>query len=489
VYQGDIRQRDKIPALAKDRKKGRHARRVMEAYEEWYKIYPKNKFLKRFKRFIKIKPELNILRIMGLFDRPVEKGAVEALKGESAIDGITQKIQQLSEEDWQWALSNLRTANLLSKADPQKPGTLDCHPLIREHFGEKLKEENPGGWKEAHTRLYHYYKNLPGKDLPDTLPEMEPLFAAVAHGCAAGLHREALDDVYWQRISRREEVYTGKKLGAFAADLAAASHFFQKPWSQPADGLSDFWKANVLNWAGFRLRAIGRLPEAIQPFEASLKAYMINKNWKFAAINAGNLSQLLLILGRVEESVAVARQGLSYADKSRDWEQKMKRRANLANVLHQYGEIAEVEQLFREAESLQKKNQPEYKYLYSLQGFRYCDLRLEQGHVQEVLERAEHALEIILNGSKNLLDIAINNLTLGQVWLRQGLDQKNKNNAGAIQKAHEYVQWAVEGLRKAGQQQFLPPGLLIRASYYQVKQDFEKAWKDLNEAFEIAELG
>jgi tetratricopeptide (TPR) repeat protein len=30
---------------------------------------------------------------------------------------------------------------------------------------------------------------------------------------------------------------------------------------------------------------------------------------------------------------------------------------------------------------------------------------------------------------------------------------------------------------------------LIRASYYQVQQDFEKAWQDLNEAFEIAELG
>ncbi len=90
---------------------------------------------------------MNILLIMGLFDRPVEKGAVEALKGKSPIIGITQKIQELSEEDWQWALSNLRTANLLSKADPQKPGTLDCHPLIREHFGEKLREENPGGWK------------------------------------------------------------------------------------------------------------------------------------------------------------------------------------------------------------------------------------------------------------------------------------------------------------------------------------------------------
>jgi len=53
VYKGDIRQRDKIPGLTKGTKQGGHARRVMESYEEWFSG----------------KPELDILRIMGLFDR------------------------------------------------------------------------------------------------------------------------------------------------------------------------------------------------------------------------------------------------------------------------------------------------------------------------------------------------------------------------------------------------------------------------------------
>jgi hypothetical protein len=40
---------------------------------------------------------------------------------------------------------------------------------------------------------------------------------------------------------------------------------------------------------------------------------------------------------------------------------------------------------------MQKKSQPEYPYLYSVQGFRYCDLLLgkEKGTVREVRERAE----------------------------------------------------------------------------------------------------
>lgn len=59
VYQGDIRQRDRIAQLTREPNQGGHARRVMESYEDWFQG----------------KPELSILRIMGLFDRPAEEGA------------------------------------------------------------------------------------------------------------------------------------------------------------------------------------------------------------------------------------------------------------------------------------------------------------------------------------------------------------------------------------------------------------------------------
>jgi hypothetical protein len=43
---------------------------------------------------------------------------------------------------------------------------------------------------------------------------------------------------------------------------------------------------------------------------------------------------------------------------------------------------------FEKAESMQKERQPAYPRLYSLQGFRYCDLLLDQGRDAEVRERA-----------------------------------------------------------------------------------------------------
>lgn len=64
VHHGDVRQRDKIARLTDEKKQGAHARRVMESYERWFEG----------------KPELDILRMMGLFDRPAEAGALDALR-------------------------------------------------------------------------------------------------------------------------------------------------------------------------------------------------------------------------------------------------------------------------------------------------------------------------------------------------------------------------------------------------------------------------
>jgi hypothetical protein len=55
--------------------------------------------------------------------------------------------------------------------------------------------------------------------------------------------------------------------------------------------------------------------------------------------------------------------------------------------------------------------------------------------------------------------------------------------------AVDYLNRAVEGLREAGQQQYLAPGLLIRAECYRRIKQFSKARADLNESEEIAELG
>ncbi|MFC1793300.1 TIR domain-containing protein [Planctomycetota bacterium] len=479
-HKGDIKQRGEIPKLTMEEKKGGHARRVMESYEKWFAETNK--------------AELDVLNLLGLFDRPAVKEAIDVLKAEPAIPGLTDSLQDISNHDWQNTLNHLRELHLIAKKDETDPDTLDCHPLIREHFGEKLQKQNPEAWKQAHARLYEYYKDLPEKELPDTLEEMEPLFAAVMHGSLAGKHQEALVDVYWKRIDRGYEHYSTARLGAFGADLSCLSNFFERLWDKPASSLTEDVKPFVLSWSGYALRAVGRLSEAAQPMKACLKLYENKNADKDVAIAASNLSQLYLTLGDVATAQKYGEQSVTFADRSGDGFHMESKRTTHADALHQAGKNRVAEKLFIETENMQKKRRPEYLYLYlySLWGFRFCDLLLSMGKYQEVLERARITVKIA-NKLSHLLSIALDKLTIGKVLMLQAVEDNSSDPSTLLRtgfsEAEAYLNQAVDGLREAGVQDQLPHGLFARAVLFRHKEDFLKSWADLDEAREIAEYG
>jgi tetratricopeptide (TPR) repeat protein len=446
---------------------GRHPRRVIQAFE------------KRFGEG----PEVQLLRILGLFDQPVEMDAVKAVYGGSPIKGLTDKLANLTDAQWQSLLEKLRGYKLLAKKSTHRPDIIDCHPLVREHFGEKLAKGNSKAWRKAHTRLYEYYKNLPKKKYPDTLEEMQPLFAAVAHGCQAGLHQKAHDDIYWDRIHRKEQAYSVRQLGAFGSDLSALAGFFDVLWTKPVPTLNEPAKAWVLNGAGFSLRALGRLWEAVPPMEKALDIRIKQKDWKNADINAGNLSELYLTLGETKKAMDFAEKSVEYADISKKWDERMTSRTALADALAQAGRLTDAEKLFLEAESMQKDYQPQFPYLYSLQGFQFCDLLLTKGQFSDVQKRAMQTLKWAEEYRLQLLTFALDKLSLGRAYMLQAEKEKTADFSKAI----EFLNQAVNGLRNAGQQQYLPFGLLARAALYRLQGNFRSAWADLTEAKEIAE--
>jgi tetratricopeptide (TPR) repeat protein len=468
VEDGDIRKRNSIPTLIDPTLQGACARRIMESYEKW----------------LETRPELDILRIMALFDRPAEAGAIEAVMQKPAIKGLTRKLQKMSDEEWQLALRLLRDDGLLAPENPLRPDTLDCHPLIREHFADKLKVNNSAAWKEAHSRLYEYYKSI-AKEYPDTIEEMAPLYDAVAHGCQAGRYQEAFNEVYWKQISRADKHFSTRKLGAFGADLAVLSGFFDPPWSKPVAGLSESAKSFLLNTASFRLQALGRLSEAAQPMEAGLEAALHSEHWKNAAIAAGNLSELFLTMGDMSKAVEYAQEGMKLADRSGDEFMRMGTLTFLADSLHQTGRISESEAAFFEAEKIQKKWQPGFPLLYSFPGDRYCDLLLTQGKSREIQKRADQTLRWAEEYDLGLLAVALDILSLGRGYLLQAVQEKTGDFTQGTTNLNE----AVDGLRKAGMQHELPRGLLARAELYRVTKDFKKAQKDIDEAMTIATRG
>src|SRR5262249_17830386 len=143
AYNGDIRYRNEVSArLAHDERQGVHARKVMESYQTW----------------LGEGPELSVLRMLGLFDRPADEQALAALLKSPVIPGLTESLTDLHPTAWRTIVAKLRRARLLAGEDPHNPSQLDGHPLVREFFGEQLRSQRTEAWKECNRRLYHYYR-------------------------------------------------------------------------------------------------------------------------------------------------------------------------------------------------------------------------------------------------------------------------------------------------------------------------------------------
>ncbi|MEA2692749.1 MAG: hypothetical protein QOJ16_2136 [Acidobacteriota bacterium] len=500
AYGGDVRRRREVDLGKADERLGGHALRVIRAYARW----------------LGERPELAVLRLLGLFDRPAAKETLAALRAKPEIPGLTEPLVELSEEDWQWAVSSLREHGFLLPADPQQPGALDAHPLVRVYFQEELEKERPQAWREGNLRLYEHLKRV-ATEFPETLEAMEPLYTAVVHGCRAGRQQEAMDEVFWRRIRRREKAFSWRKIGAFGSDLAALAGFFDRPWDQPSPRLRAEWQAFVLNAAAFCLGALGRLAEAVQPMQVGLERRIALEDWANAAISASNLSELTLTLGEVGRAVAFGEQSVALADRSGDAAERMINRTIQADALHQAGRWEESAEAFREAEVMQAEWQPEYPRLYSLQGYRYCDLLLSRGEPEdgagldglaaaqeeevqrfrqacrEVQERAGTALETAI-AYGDPLSIALDHLSLERSHLGLALTAVGQATPGEeaeadFAQAAEHLERAVEGLRQAGREDYLPRGLLARAALHRLRGNRAGAAVDLAEALEIAERG
>jgi hypothetical protein len=210
-------------------------------------------------------------------------------------------------------------------------------------------------------------------------------------------------------------------------------------WRQVSPNLTEADQGWLLGQAAFNLRALGRLTEALQPMRAGLDIGVRRKDWKNAAIGAGNLSELEVTLGRLPEAVTDARQAIIHADQSDDMFQQFSKRSTTADVLHQSGLRAEAGTFFDEAEQMQWDDQPQFDLLYSIHGFCFCDW---------LLAPVEQA-----------------------AWRR--VANQTISNSGAL--ISDDLAAAVNGLRESGQLNNLPRGLLTASRYHFIRGEHDHA--------------
>ena len=541
AHHGDIRCVDSVDFKKVNQKEqGGHAFRVIAAYEEWFKES-------------NCHAELCILKILGLFDRPATPDCLSSLRVPS-IKGLTNVFASLDITDWNKAVSHLVDLNLVeeqpwepqriygyTKQDAQKvwaaakngrphnigepklfettrtritsQKTIDTHPLIRAYFAEQLKVNQIAVWKTANARLFnHLCASTPY--WPEGLDGLQPLYQAMTHGCRAGQHQKACDEVYHDRTLRDADetnfAYSSKKLGAISSDLAALGGFFDSIWNRPSPNFSAPDQAWLLNEVAFSLRALGRLDDACEPLQASVSLYKEKRNWRAAAITLSHLSELNLMLGEISSAIREAGQAVVFADRSKNVFERITDRTTLGNSLHQYGQAEAAKKHFEEAEEIQRgKLQSELPF-YSVHGFQFCDLLLAETECvawkKQVFSASKNtatgistllvACTNVVNRERktavekrahiDLLAGALGQLMLGRVAFFRAILESDAEN---LLTADKHITTSCDLLRKAGDSTRLPLGLLSRAWLRMVLGQPDLTRTDLDEAEEIAERG
>ena len=227
-----MRRRDHIRALLADPENPGHdhAVRVMESYE---------------KEWLAGQPLLHaIMHIIGLFDRPASGDCVGALRAKPAIKGLTDAIVKLDDGEWRRAIERLREVRLLAPPDPDRARRARRPSAGARVVQRAAKQTNEPAWRAAHSRLYDHLRRTTKEGMVPKLSDLAPLYQAIAHGCRAGRHQEALHDIFANRLYRRLldgrlEAYSLHILGASGSNLAAISWFFVAPYEAPVATLSE----------------------------------------------------------------------------------------------------------------------------------------------------------------------------------------------------------------------------------------------------------
>jgi hypothetical protein len=155
-------------------------------------------------------------------------------------------------------------------------------------------------------------------------------------------------------------------------------------------------------------------------------------------------------------------------------------RATLGHVLHQQGLLGEAKKQFQRVDAWVARyiSDSSASHLFSVPTFRYCEVLLSLGRIEEVIERAAQSHRMALAGA-DLLGQALSKLALGRA------------SAAALQQddARPHFDAAVAGVREAGTLDELPGALLARAAYFRKRGNLDDAYQDVSEAEQIARLG
>ncbi len=201
------------------------------------------------------------------------------------------------------------------------------------------------------------------------------------------------------------------------------------------------------------------------------------EDWKSAARSAAELCNVGLLMGEWQAIVSLVQRAEAWLRRQEDPLTRLYLHSRLAVARHRFGQLAESQRLFQEAEQWQGERQTRYQWLIGLPGSSYCELLLdlarEAGDWERVLHRSQYSQKVV----KNIFAVAMD-------WLAQG---RALAGLGREEEARVALQQAVAMMRKANRRLFLPEFLLQQGHFLRRCGEAERAHALWQEAWQIAD--
>ena len=296
AFGGDIRKLPEIELWKADDVQGGHTKRLLQKYEEWFSN----------------SVEHSLLRVIGLFDQPMEREALAIFQKGPAIPGLTDHLVDISTEKLRFAISSLVECGLFLTDLNADASTIDAHPLVREYFAIRLSA-NPNAVVAGHSRLFDFFCQCPW-DLPESASEAMSLFRAIRHGIRCGRRAHTFKEVYVRRLDHGGQYWAWLKLGLYGLTKEAMREFMHGECCGTDEVLPPESRSVILNHLGMACSGTLEMAAAVAAFSEVVRTQRQSVRLRTTASNEGNRAAAARYLGNWAIAMEAAEGGISDFD-------------------------------------------------------------------------------------------------------------------------------------------------------------------------------
>lgn len=437
---------------------GTDAKWVMTLYERWFANEPE---------------KLQLLGIVSLFDGSVAMDDLDGFLRQTTIQGLTDRIAQLTTRRRLRLLGQLQRSRLLLAVDGHH-SAVDMHVIVREYFRSRLQSRQPVVWRKANAWLSdHFLKKIAGT--PDTVEDALAVFSAIKFACRSGEFRDGYR-IYVDKIHRAGTDSIVRRFGLFADDLSTLYSFFDLERGQPVSKLQKRESVFIAVQAASRLRWIGRLHDCSQIMRWTLDEIAGNAHYAADALVATRyVAETALLQGRLRGAERESRAACRLARSQGQWIDQMAALTIHGAALHQLGQMEQAEQRFLEAESIYQREYPG-ELLNSVRAHRFHDLLLDRKRYAEVIERSRTLLQP--RNRQAIFALDLGPVDDGCAYLSLGIAQLRSRHGSATE-IRGVLDQALSLLNSSGRREYIYQSQMALAEWRTAIHDFPQALQAL----------